>query len=246
MVRARKLASWICVVGITMTGYLTPAQATTPVSTVTGHDQRAAAPLDDRNLSIKQTAAIHAATSIYRHSVGATNRTLNYSKAKKFDKGRVAARRKFAAAWLWRGKKVSHISKAELKKVKRYSKGMPSWKSIGATPDLKAARVDRICTGDSYRVGDIDLAQGRFDVTWFYDSCDTKALLLWMRSVSFISGVLAAAGFVQSESTVAYQLAVQAAAVALAREIISYNADISSLNAVFVRDRWHLLTIGPQ
>ena len=71
-----------------------------------------------RWLSKAKRAEVSVAWNILSKSVSKDGKTLDYKKANKHDEGKTTIRRKVAATYLWGGKKVTHLSKAEKKKVR--------------------------------------------------------------------------------------------------------------------------------
>ena len=123
---------------------------------------------DDRHISAGQKADIKASNAILKRATNADHTVLNYAKAKANDKGRTTARRKFAAAFEWRGGRITHISVAEHAKVRAYYRGKPAWRSINGGPSPAVAgtngqvsRLARNCRGRSDVTGDINIAAGR-------------------------------------------------------------------------------------
>ena len=79
-------------------------------------------PVEDwrKGLSKSQRAGLLTSITIFRKATSKNLKTLDYRKARKYDRGRTEARRRYAAGWLYGNKKISHIPKAELKKVKKH------------------------------------------------------------------------------------------------------------------------------
>lgn len=203
--------------------------------------------IDDRHISSAQRADIKATNAIFKRATNGDHSVLNYVKAKANDKGRVTARRKYAAGFEWRGGRITHISRAEHAKVRAYYDGKPSWASINGGPSPAGVKAQaRNCHGRSELTGGINIATGRYDVTNWLDSCDVKAVMLWSKGVAGLAGMLAAAGFFDGHPDLAVHYAIIGAYIAAGREILGYYADVSDINAVWMRDHWHVITMGPQ
>ena len=207
----------------------------TPKTTV----GRAGISWDDRDISAAAKAEGRAALHIMRTSIGAGHwSTLNYKKAKENDKGSVKARRKFASAWLWSGKKISNITAAELAKVKGYSDGKPPFPGVAAAV---------VCHGRSDVTGRVSVAQDVFDTKIWMNSCQTAAVKFWLNSVAGTVGVLAGLElFIGNNELLATQLALACAEVLIGANVLDYYATVSDLGATWIRDHWHLISVGAQ
>lgn len=196
---------------------------------------------DDRRISSGRKKDLAAASSIFKHAVSKKRKTLNYVTANKYDKGRVTARRKFAAGYWWAGGRITHISKAELAKVKTYRpkhkrpRGAASFASTDGALNAQIAR----CTSRSAVYKHVN--GSKFYNVIFYNSCETKAVIDALNSAALLAGVVA---LVQPEA--APLSGAVAALLVIGGTTVSYYADISEVNAIVVNDHWHIVTIEAQ
>jgi hypothetical protein len=91
----------------------------------------------------------------------------------------------------------------------------------------------------------VDYAAGKHDVTTWLDSCDAKAAKVWIKGAAGIAGFLAVAVFAE-EPNLAVEVGMVGGLLLGSAELISYYADISTLDAIWIRDHWHIITMGPQ
>jgi len=148
-------------------------------------------------------------------------KVLDYRKSKKHWARHTTYRRQFAGAWIAAGGKVTHISKAERKRVNRWvlrAKGTHS-STAGLTTQA------RNCTGDTvyYRIGAVNY--------YFYDSCKTND---FKRNVAFC---MTGAGFAAAafpNPGVAVSMALLIAGCAATGSWISTAQENSDKNAILV------------
>lgn len=207
---------------------------------------QAAGVIDDRQISSSAKLDIRSANAILKRATNSDHTVLNYAKAKAEDKGRYIARRKFAAAFEWRGGRITNISAAEHAKVRAYYDGKPSWASINGSPVDRVEAKARNCLGRSEVTGDINIAAGTFDIKYWMDSCDVKAVKLWIKGAAGLSGLFAAGGFLDGRPSLALQSAIVGAYLAAGGELLGYYADTSDIGAAWLRDHWHVVTMGRQ
>lgn len=189
-------------------------------------------------LSSGRRADLAATDSIQKHAVSKSHK-LDYKKANKYDKGRTTARRKFAAGFLWAGGKITGISSAELKKVKKYipKKRAPYHKLSDARflPD-----APKKCTGvTKYR--DVYVKGPAFDRRYYLNSCDTDLLLASTDSAAILAGVIAVLIPPSAPGSGAV-----AGFLLIGNKYITYQQGRSDLDAIIIRDYTHLLTVQPQ
>ena len=184
----------------------TPApsrSATTPGPSLTSSSAGPwSSPVEDwrRGLSKRQRAGLLTSIRIFRKATSRNLETLDYRKARRYDQGRTELRRRYAAGWLYGHKSISHISTAELKKVKKHKPvHEKSWNTpgllVGADLGTVAASGPRgtNCKGVTkqvfYTLPGYDGAAIGGDF-WF-DSCDTNWLIGAGVGTGFLSGVVA-------------------------------------------------------
>lgn len=149
-----------------------------------------------------QKADVLAGTRIFQKAVNKSQTTLDYKKANKYDNGRTTARRQFAAGWLYWGKKISNISKAERKKVRSYlpKAPLPSPALLRAKALLSAdAKADLLregpaCTGVTKTVTKRWPSYGGGDMTadFYFNSCDTDLIIAAGGGAAVLTGVIGA------------------------------------------------------
>ena len=153
-------------------------------------------------LNKSQKADVLAGTRIFQKSINKAHTTLDYKKANKYDNGRNTARRQFAAGWLYWGKRISHISKAERKKVRAYlpTTPLPSPALLRAkgllTADAKAdlLKAGLACTGVSKQDTKSWPSYGGGDMTadFYFNSCDTDIIIAAGGVAAVLAGVIGA------------------------------------------------------
>ena len=131
---------------------------------------------------------IQAAVDIVLRAVSKDGKTLDYKKANKHDKGEVGVRRQLAATYLWSGRKVSHISKTELKKVKKYISKKK--KPKGFTLD-DAQSFGTSCPGKSGVATVYDKHRARRGWAVYLNRCQTTAITATMQGIGATTAILA-------------------------------------------------------
>ena len=117
-----------------------------------------------------------------------SGKTLDYKKANKHDKGEVSVRRQLAATYLWSGRKVSHISKTELKKVKKYISKKK--KPKGFTLD-DAQSFGTSCPGKSGVATVYDKHRARRGWAVYLNRCQTTAITATMQGIGATTAIMA-------------------------------------------------------
>ncbi len=205
--------------------------------------QPKAPPKDDRNLSASAKADIAAASRINRYAIGKKRRWLNYRKANTYDNGRTKLRRKFAAGWTFMGKPITNISKAERKMVNVYVAQM---KKRGSSQRAKLlAAKSNLCKGSTRTVTLRGGAVWAYD--FYFDSCDTTKIIAALNIIGGVAGVLAVLA-VAGGYTAAYAVyaTVVGALAVIGGQVVTLFRDLSSEEAVVVRDNFHLVTVRSQ
>lgn len=185
----------------------------------------------DTDLSAGQKADVRASTSIYKHAWSKKTRTLNYAKADKFDLGRARARRQFTRALIYTGARVTHLSKAERRKVMAYQ------------PARRVSPAATFCEGDS-RYTYVNPRGPRFIYRQWLNSCQTDALLQWMKGCATIAGILAGLSLAVPPA-LSITLATTVLCV-LGGAVVEHYQNVSSLSAIWIKDDTHLLWAGAQ
>jgi len=227
----------------------TPAAsaAPTPPQAATSAAFPASPTRDTDDLSAKRRAKIIAARSIYMNAVDHSTNTLNYDKARKYDKGDTEARREFAAAFLWGHRRVTHLSTAEKAKVKAETPKAArndTWASTGGGSGRVAARVPKPCTGVTKVEVLSYYSAPDFDVKQWLNSCNTDRLQLWMKVAAGLSGVLA---LITAPSIAGPMFfGVVAGLLLLGNDLLDFYQERSTDNATIVRDTDHYIRIYSQ
>lgn len=181
----------------------------------------------------KQDLAV--ADAIRKKAVNKAHNRLNYKTANRYDKGDYVARRKMAAGFLAGGGKVTDISSAELKKVRKY---LP--KKHRASNSRTLGDAPKRCTGVT-KVKDYYIKGPAFDVRYYFNSCDTDFIKDATDSIAIALGIVAAL-FPPSAPAVG----AAAGIVLLTKLAVSNAQNRSDLNAIILRDYTHLLWLYPQ
>lgn len=183
---------------------------------------------DYSQLSKAKKADAQAASNIIAKATSKSAQILDYKKANKYDKGRTTARRQVAAGYLWAGKKVTHLTKTEKKKVQKY---IPKKKAGKGFSDLRT-RSDKkvVCEGKSGWVTIYDKYGTRRGWAIYLDSCETQNLKMAFYGVGFISAVVAIGA---KQPHVSGALGTVAAICGLGGGIIETLAFYSTKHAIF-------------
>lgn len=201
---------------------------------------------DDRKLSKTTQANLKIARTISEKAINKSRTTLDYGKANKYDKGKVTLRRQFAAGWLWSGKKISHISSAELKAVKREIPAQAlahkplKTKAYGLALVGPAKAANSKCTGVTKSVQ--KAAKGKpWDWWYYYNSCKTNDIKFWLKVGAGAAGVVAALFPPSAPLTVTV-----AALLVVGQDWIDNKQANSPVDAVIIRDHFHLVSVRSQ
>jgi hypothetical protein len=188
-----------------------------------------------RKLSKAKRTDARAAVNIIRNSVSNKGKTLNYTKANKYDKGRTAARRQVAAAYLWAGKKITNISKAELKKVKKYVPKKKRPRRFDARTPVENLRIlwdaNPACTGRSGWKTLYDKYGDRRGWALYLNKCETANLKAGAVTVGFVTGVLAIS--MATKPPAAAALGTVAAIAGLGAGVIDTVQDYSATGSIW-------------
>ena len=188
-----------------------------------------------RKLSRAKRTDARAAVNIIRNSVSNKGKTLDYKKANKYDKGRTAARRQVAAAYLWAGKKVTNIGKAELKKVKKYVPKKKRPRLFDARTPVENLRIlwdaNPACTGRSGWKTLYDKYGARRGWALYLNKCETANLKAGAVTVGFVTGVLAIS--MASKPPAAAALGTVAAIAGLGAGVIDTLQDYSLTGSIW-------------
>lgn len=188
-----------------------------------------------RKLSKAKRSDASAAVNIIRKSVTNKGKTLNYRKANKYDNGRTTARRQVAAAYLWAGKKITNVSKAELKKIKKYVPKKKRPRKFDARTEIQDLKIlldaNPACTGKSGWRTLYDKHGSRRGWAVYLNRCETANLKAGALTVAFVTGILAIS--VSSKPPAAAALGTVAAIAGLGGGVIDILQDYSVSGSIY-------------
>jgi hypothetical protein len=181
---------------------------------------------DRRDIPAREQADIALAVRLARHTVH--RNVLDYRAADTYDRGRVTFRRKFAAGVLVSGGRITHLSKAERRRVRAY---IPKGDPYRALPH--DARDRPKCQGYS---GDLvrKKPRPRHTEVW-YNSCQTALIIFASTSIAALVGVLGVFPLLT------FTAVVVSAIVALGTAYIAYRRDLSPVMSISAWVRGFLL-----
>jgi hypothetical protein len=189
---------------------------------------------DRRDIPRNQVAAIVWGARMARASVNRRARTMDYRKANAADGGHVVTRRRFAAGFWAGGGRINHISRAELRRVKREI--LPG---VRVQPWVRQARVKGpSCTGLSKFQGPIDN-----ELTWtrtWLNSCETNNIVHFTIMAASFVGILCI--FIPF----AWVAGVSAGMAAIGAEYLALQQDRSPVNATMVQSKYYIVSAYPQ
>lgn len=165
-----------------------PAQASPRIATPDAEGQPPRFRVEWRSVPKAKKKQIQVAVDIIRRAVSKDGKTLDYKKANKYDKGEVGVRRQLAATYLWSGRKVSHISKAELKKVKKHISKKKKPKGFSHE---RVQSFGTSCPGNSGVTTVYDKHGARRGWAVYLNQCQTTAITATMQGIGATTAILA-------------------------------------------------------
>lgn len=191
-------------------------------------------------LSAREKQQINWSTTLIHKSL-VSGHTLDFRKANAADGGHTTSRRQSLAGWLYAGGKITHMSSAEHKKTLSYIHKGNAYASL---PHTQTGKV--ICSGSDAIVNYAKHWYGPPNSRWYFNSCRTAKILWTMDTVIIVSGAVAAFAAVSENLVLAAWSAIIGVIVGAAEQYIKWQYNESAIPAIWVRNHYGLLSVGPQ